>query len=312
MASPIFTVILATYNRAELLGRAITSILGQTFSDFELLVIDDGSSDQTNEVIAAFADPRLHTIRQTSNGGVSTVRNLGIKEAAGAYLAFIDDDDTVEPTYLAEVYAALVHAPPEVGFLWTWKYIVVQTTTGIHRTALYTYDIHHQRPLPGCDYLGKLRPGSGGLVVRASAMREIGGFNPEFRTQEDTELLLRLAERFDYVVVPQPLYSIFQHPGERLTRRSLARIQTTARITELHYHTFVRYPELLSARYYAIGREHYRFGDRRIGQEYLRKAIAYQPTNLHYRLRLLLFECFSYLPIFVQQKIMQNQSKPQS
>lgn len=303
MPSPTFTVILTTYNRATLLGRAITSILGQTFPDFELLVIDDGSTDPTHEVMAAFADPRLHYIRQASNGGVSVARNIGIEGARGATIAFVDDDDTIEPTFLAEVHAALVHAPPDVGFLWTWKHIVVQTTTGVHQTDLYTYDIHHNRPLPGYDYLGKLRAGSGGLVVRATAIDEIGDFDPNLRTHEDADFLLRLAERFDYLIIPQPLYTVYEHSGERLTGRTLERTRTFELITKRHYHTFKRYPSLLSARYHALGRDYYRYGDRRAGHKYLWKAIQKQPLNLQYWIELPLLACLSYMPTFVQRKV---------
>jgi glycosyltransferase involved in cell wall biosynthesis len=302
MASPTFTVILTTYNRAALLGRAITSILAQTFSEFELLVIDDASTDQTHEVIRAFADPRLHSIRQASNSGVSVARNVGIEHASGEYIVFVDDDDTIEATFLAEVHAVLAHSPQSVGFLWTWKYIV-QTTAGVNRTKLYTYEIHHDKPLPGSDYLGKLRSGSGGLVVRSTAISEIGGFNPQFRTHEDADFLLRLAERFDYIVIPQPLYSIFEHSGERLTERSLERTRTFEHITERYHDTFRRYPQLLSARYHLLGRDYYRFGDRRVGHKYLWKAIQHQPLKLKYWIELPLLESLSYMPTFVQRKV---------
>lgn len=312
MPLPTFTVIVTTYNRAKLLGRTLVSIFAQTFGDFELLVIDDASTDQTHEVVAAFADPRLQYIRQPHNCGVSVARNTAIARARGTFIAIVDDDDTIEPAFLAEVNAALLNAPANVGFLWTWKQRVVQTKTGIQRTKLITYDIHDAQPLPGDDFLGKPRAGSGGLVMRATAFRQVGGFYAEFRTQEDTELLLRLAQRYDYIVVPQPLYAIFHHRGERLTGRSLERTQTYEQITQLHHPSFIKYPSVLSARYYSIGRDYYRYGDRRTGVKYLRQAIEQQPFNLNYRLRLLLLECFSLLPKFVQQKIVRSRSRSSS
>ena len=303
MPSPTFTVILTTYNRAMLLGRAITSILAQTLSDFELLVIDDASTDQTPAVMATFADPRLHYIRQTTNGGVSVARNVGIERATGAYIAFIDDDDTIEPTFLAEVHASLAQSPQSVGFLWTWKYVATQTATGENRKTLYTYEINHTHPLPGSDFLGKLRAGGNGLVVRSTAISEIGSFDPQFRTHEDADLLLRLAGRYDYIVIPQPLYTMYEHRSARLTDRSLERTRTYELIIERYYDTFKRYPKLLSSRYHLMGRDYYRFGNRRAGRNYLCKAIQNQPFNLQYWLELPLLDCLSYLPKFVQRKV---------
>lgn len=303
MPFPIFTVILTTYNRAELLGRAISSVLGQTFVDFELFIIDDSSTDQTPEVVARFNDPRLEYIRQPSNGGVSLARNTGIARAHGTLIAFLDDDDTIEPTFLAEVYAAFMQAPPRVAFWWTWKVVSTPTPTGVNTSTLYTYDLHDGKPLPGSDFLGKLRAGGSGLVVRATAIHEVGGFDPAFRTHEDADFLLRLAERFDYVVIPQPLYTLYEHRGARLTDRSVERTRIFELITERHYTTFKRYPRLLGSRYHAIGRDYFRFGNRRAGRKYQWKAIQTQPLNLSYWLELLLLACLSYMPNSVQRRV---------
>ena len=87
------SIILPTYNRAALLPRSIESVLGQTYGDFELIVVDDGSQDDSAAVVARFADKRIHYLRLARNGGVSAARNAGLAEAAGKYIAFQDSDD---------------------------------------------------------------------------------------------------------------------------------------------------------------------------------------------------------------------------
>ncbi len=106
-AAPKVSVIIPTFNRAHILGRAITSVLGQTDTDLELIVVDDGSSDDTAALIRKFPDPRLRYVQQPRNLGVSAARNRGIAEARGEWLAFLDSDDLWLPQKLERQFAAL-------------------------------------------------------------------------------------------------------------------------------------------------------------------------------------------------------------
>ena len=96
---PAFSIIIPTFNRATLVLGAIQSVLDQTFADFELIVVDDGSTDNTREVIESINDPRLRYIRQ-ENKGVSAARNTGVATSNGKYITFLDSDDEVLPTWL--------------------------------------------------------------------------------------------------------------------------------------------------------------------------------------------------------------------
>ena len=100
-----FSVVIPTYNRASILPRAVRSVLAQTFDGFELVIVDDGSDDDTPEVVRSFADPRICFLRR-ENGGVSSARNAGAAVARGEYLVFLDSDDELLPEALAR-YAEL-------------------------------------------------------------------------------------------------------------------------------------------------------------------------------------------------------------
>ena len=91
--NPTLTTIIPTYNRAALVKRAIQSVLNQTFQDFEIIVVDDSSVDNTEEVVKGFRDDRIRYIRHPNNKGLPAGRNTGIKVASGEYIAFLDDDD---------------------------------------------------------------------------------------------------------------------------------------------------------------------------------------------------------------------------
>ena len=106
---PVVSVICPVYNAEKYLARAVKSVLAQSFEDFELILVDDGSTDGSGELCAAFAaeDKRVRVIHQ-ANGGVSRARNAGIDSARGEYIAFIDSDDYVFPYWLSDLYEAIV------------------------------------------------------------------------------------------------------------------------------------------------------------------------------------------------------------
>jgi glycosyltransferase involved in cell wall biosynthesis len=113
-ASPRVTVIIPTYNYGRYLPDAIASILAQTFRDFEIIVVDDGSTDDTPAIMAAQTDPRVRPVRK-ENGGTSSARNLGRTLARGEFLTFLDADDLWRPTFL-ERHIEVLDAEPEVAY----------------------------------------------------------------------------------------------------------------------------------------------------------------------------------------------------
>lgn len=113
----MISVVVPLYNKKDSIGSTIESVLAQTYSDFELLVVDDGSTDGSADVVSRYDDSRIRLIRKL-NGGVSSARNEGIKNAQGAWIAFIDGDDLWEPGFLEEI-AGMTVAFPEVGILGT-------------------------------------------------------------------------------------------------------------------------------------------------------------------------------------------------
>lgn len=104
---PFFSIIIATYNRAELLPRAVESVLAQSFPDWELIVVDDGSTDTTPEVLARYEDRRIVQLRQ-ENGGQSSATNLGIQTATGQYICYLDDDDRYLPLHLKQLHRTIL------------------------------------------------------------------------------------------------------------------------------------------------------------------------------------------------------------
>ena len=101
------SVVIPAYNRERYLADAVDSVLAQTFTDFELLIVDDGSRDRTVEIAKSYRDPRIRLVRHERNRGVAAARNTGVAEARGAYVAFLDSDDVAYPDRLARQVAFL-------------------------------------------------------------------------------------------------------------------------------------------------------------------------------------------------------------
>lgn len=112
------SVIIPTYNRAHLIGRAITSVLHQSFKDFEIIVVDDGSTDDTKTVVMSFEDDRIVYERLPTNRGVHEARNRGMELATGEYLAFLDSDDELLPQALERCVDAFSSLPDDVGIIY--------------------------------------------------------------------------------------------------------------------------------------------------------------------------------------------------
>ncbi|MGX8712352.1 MAG: glycosyltransferase family 2 protein, partial [bacterium] len=120
---PHFSVIIPLYNKAPYIRKTMESVLGQTFNDYELIIIDNGSNDGSSEIVARFTNPHIRIVRFAENIGVSNARNKGVELSSAPYITFLDADDWWEPTFLEEM-AGLIERNPNAGIYGTGYYIV--------------------------------------------------------------------------------------------------------------------------------------------------------------------------------------------
>jgi len=185
------SLVIATFNHARLLGEALDSALSQTLAGVDVVVVDDGSTDDTPAVLARYGG-RVRIVRQP-NRGLAAARNAGIAAARGRYLAFLDADDVVAPTKLAEQLAVLERAP---GVGWTYCDVMIETAaTGGKITASERFG-YGARSLDGWLFpeliRGNFIPAIAPLV-RRSLIDATGGFDESLTALEDWDLWLRLA-----------------------------------------------------------------------------------------------------------------------
>jgi glycosyltransferase involved in cell wall biosynthesis len=194
---PTVTVIIPTYNRCNLLVQAINSVLAQIYKDFELLVIDDGSTDNTRQTVTAIGDPRIKYIYKP-NGGVSSARNLGLKNAAGEFVAFLDHDDYYPQSFL-EVLTKELKENPDYGT--AYGPITVVTEEG-KQIPFYKADSCRSGRVTE-DMFKKGFVWTSSVVFRKSVWDRFWYDENLKSSTEDFDAYLRLSARCRFLYVPQ-------------------------------------------------------------------------------------------------------------
>jgi glycosyltransferase involved in cell wall biosynthesis len=184
--SPFFSIIIPTYNRASLISKAINSLLAQTYSNWELIVIDDGSKDNTQAVVAAFNDNRINYIYQ-KNSERSAARNNGIRNAKGTYICFLDSDDYYLQNRLELLYTYLKHHNFPVAFHYTGMVIDGNGTLSTRKEKKPGQNIY--------DHLAVSVIHSQQVCIHRSILEQFQ-YDINFHIGEDMELWLRIAEKY--------------------------------------------------------------------------------------------------------------------
>ncbi len=205
--SPAVSVILPSFNRLRLLKEAVASVFNQTLTDWELVVADDGSSDETRAYLACLADARVKILWLTHSGNPSAVRNAALAAASGHYVAFIDSDDAWLPTKLETQLAAM-----RTRSTCRWSYTDTERVDG------------RGQPIPnGADFIpyedGILEAclNNTGYIAMPTVMaeralvNEVGGFDEELAFAEDYDLWVRLGARSEALPLSQPLTRVCLH-----------------------------------------------------------------------------------------------------
>lgn len=210
-SAPRVSVAISTWNRADLVGRAIRSVLSQTFEQFELLVVDDGSTDDTPAVLAAVDDPRVHRAEHPQNYGISRTRNTALGLARGEWLAFLDDDNEWAPDYL-ERQLAFAASRPEAGV----AYCRARQRDALSGSEAEVGQLKQGRVF--CDLVEGWNPFVSSALIRRTLLVEAGGLDERLRATEDRDLWMRLAQRTEFAGTNDALLIRHERHGPQLSR----------------------------------------------------------------------------------------------
>lgn len=204
------SVVIPTYNRAPLLARALDSVMTQTYPARDVVVVDDGSTDDTAQVLSRY--PSVRSIHLPGNRGGATARNVGVEASQGTLVAFLDSDDEWLPRKL-ERQVAVFYERPDLGAVYC-RFFAHDDRTGVRR--------EQHPPL----YRGKIRdvllsgrcPRTTSLfVVRREAFERVGGFDTGLPGFQDTDLWIRMSAHWEFDAVDDALAIVHSHSGPRVT-----------------------------------------------------------------------------------------------
>ncbi|TLS53472.1 glycosyltransferase [Paenibacillus antri] len=220
---PLFSVVIPTYNRERYIARAIRSVLNQTCDDYELIVVDDGSTDRTGKIVRSFGR-QVRYIRQR-NRGPSEARNAGIRAAKGRFIAFLDSDDRFLPKKLEE-NKSFLERHPDCKFLYSWYYDVRGGRKRLRKGKEYEDLDRFRYRLYRRDFT--IRTST--AVVRRDCFDKIGLFHPKYRYSQDWDMWLRLATHYRGYCQRKPLALYRRHPRKPIPHVKRHRsIRRTAR-----------------------------------------------------------------------------------
>ena len=271
---PQVSVIIPTYNRAPLVEEAIRSALAQDFKDFELVVVDDGSTDGTRQTLKRYADSIA--ILHQENRGVSSARNAGIKHSQGAYISFLDSDDLWLPGKLSTQVSFFETHPQalicQTEEIWLRKGVRVNPRK-VHKK--YSGEIFEH-----CLSLCRVSPSS--AMIRRTLFDEVGLFDEDLPACEDYDLWLRVACRHPIYLIDEPL--IIKRGGypdqlsrqfegiDRFRIRALTKILESNHLTPHHYHLALKE---LKRKCRIYGEGCLKRGKKEEGEEYLALPLKY-------------------------------------
>ena len=201
--TPKVSIILPTYNRAGLIMQTIESILSQTYSNWELIIIDDGSDDNTGEIITKIKDERIHFHKAGRIGIVGKIKNIGIEKANGELIAFIDSDDLWAETKLEKQIAALQQYP-EAGFSLTGGYNFKELNTPLEYFYKQRNGIRYDNIFIAF-FKSEVSTTMPSLVLRKQCLETTGLFD-QLKPFADVEFILDLAQHFKAVLLYEPLF----------------------------------------------------------------------------------------------------------
>jgi glycosyltransferase involved in cell wall biosynthesis len=280
MANPTVSVVIPSYNSARFVGEAIESVLAQSYEGFELIVVDDGSTDNTRDVVARYTDPRVRYVYQ-ENQERSAARNRGIREARGKYVAFLDADDLWLPKKLAE-QVRLMESQPDVGLAYVGTYVVEEDGTPFFEQRCR----HRGNVVRALLVEDNIVAGSASsAMVRRACFERAGFFDESLSVCEDWDVWLRIASHYPVDFVDRPLVKVRTHGGstqkqaEKMRQGTLAFFDRVLSDPSLENEVRPVRRQVRSLALFMVGRAYYAAREMRLARRYFLQSVRAYPLQ---------------------------------
>lgn len=211
MSDPRVSVIIPTYNREKLILKALDSVFNQTFEDYEILIIDDASTDRTEQVIQELNHPKIRYYKLDKNQGQCIARNVGIKKAKGEFIGFLDSDDEWLPEKLQKQVACFDNGPERLGSVYCYSY----SKNALRGESVLIEGNYFRGDIHGRFLQGFCPPSPTLFLVKRSAVDSVNGFDEKLVTFVDLDLWIRISESHEFDYVEEPLIIKHEQIGEQ-------------------------------------------------------------------------------------------------
>lgn len=270
---PKISVIIPTYNRAHLIGRSIKSVLNQTYQDFELIIVDDGSTDNTEEIVKNINDERIIYILHKENKGPSAARNTGIKASKGEFIAFQDSDDEWFPEKLTTHMDVFDNSPPEVGVVYS-GFFRIESNKKIYipKDGVTKKEGRIHSELLKHNFIG-----TPAVLIKKQCFEKTKLFDESLPALEDWELWIELSHYYDFKYINKPLLNSYYTPNGVNMQQN--RYKALEIILTNHLEDFNANKKILSNYYLSIGNHLCSNGAFKNGRNYLIKSVKANYLN---------------------------------
>lgn len=286
MEKPLVSVVTITRNRGNMIGRCIDSVLSQTYSNIEHIIVDGASDDNTDEVVANFKDERLKYIKLESNWPIKETIDYGVSMCQGKYLTFLDSDDEYVPTKIQKQVELIESLPEDYGFIYCWMtYFDSSNNNSIIRV--------HNPQLRGYvadEVVGEpVISGTPTLMFRSSFFNKLGGWKSldEIGMASDTELCVRACQLSKVDFIPESLVNVYENHGSVRQSEGKYYKDPYKRLVKFHKYflttfadNYKRRPEKASYHCYLLAVSYYHLGEYFQCVKYFLRAFRLNPQSV--------------------------------
>ena len=273
---PKVSIIIPTYNRVEFLAISVNSVLNQTFTDFELIISDDASTDNTRQYVKSISDPRVKYICNDKNLGIAATRNNALTSSEGQYIAFLDDDDEWFEDKLTLQIDKIKECPPQTGGIYSGvKYLDVE------REKITFVSVPKIRGKILNSLLSENFLVTSALLLKKECFQKIGQFDTAFRSASDFDMWIRIACEYEFDYIEKPLIKYKVH-NNKITNDNEAVIYSIKLLLSKHKNLYSRHRAAYSSYTCKLGIFYLYDGQLQKARKAFARAIILYPFNLMY------------------------------
>ena len=241
--NPSISIIMPTYKQANLISRSIQSVLNQTYTDFEVIIVDDGSKDNTKEVVKSFEDVRIRYISQGENKGVARAHNTSVDFSKGDFISFLGSDDEWHSSKIKKEFKIFEVSDSKVGVVYSglWEIYNNEKKYFPLPEHILREGYIHDELITG-NFVHALS------LIRKRCFEKVGTFDEHLSSLEDWELYIRISEYYYFKFIDEPL-NLHYLSEDSLTRNLPLQLEATEKIIEKHFNEFNKQKKATAAIY---------------------------------------------------------------